>query len=94
MNTAEKFLSDARIVYSNVPDERQSIMLRVKYIQQRHGGTDFNSRACILYELWNKSGKVLLSVLRTVEEITFSNLRSISRTSGETVNLRNLRIYF
>ena len=70
MDTAEKFLSDARIVYSNVPDERQSIMLRVKYIQQRHGGTDFNSRACILYELWNKSGKVLLSVLRTVEEIT------------------------
>ena len=53
MNTAEKFLSDARVVYSSVPDERLSIILRVKCIQQRHDATDFNSRACMLYELWN-----------------------------------------
>jgi len=53
MDTAEKFFSDARIVYSNVPDERLSIILRVKYIQQRHDATDFNSCACMLYALWN-----------------------------------------
>ena len=53
MDTPEKFLSDARRVYSNVPNERLSIILRVKYIQQRHDATDFNSRACMLYELWN-----------------------------------------
>ena len=53
MDTAEKFLSDARRVCSNVPNERLSIILRVKYIQQRHDATDFNSHACMLYELWN-----------------------------------------
>ena len=53
MDAAEKFLTDARIVYSNVPDERLSIILRMKYIQQRRDANDFNSRACMLYELWN-----------------------------------------
>jgi len=53
MDTAEKFLSGARIVYSNVPNERLSIIRRVKYIQQRHNANDFNSHDCMLYELWN-----------------------------------------
>ena len=53
MDTAEKFLSDARRVCSNVPNERLSIILREKYIQQRHDASDFNSHACMSYELWN-----------------------------------------
>jgi hypothetical protein len=53
MDTAEKFLSDARRVYSIVPNERLSIILREKYIQQRHDASDFNSHACMSYELWN-----------------------------------------
>ena len=53
MDTAEKFLSDARRVYSIVPNERLSIILREKYIQQRHDASDFNSRACMSYELWD-----------------------------------------
>jgi len=51
MDTAEKFLSGARIMYSNVPNEW--LARRVKYIQQRHDANDFNSHACMLYELWN-----------------------------------------